>query len=370
VELDKLEAAIADLRRSLDNDTRHLNEIETLGLKFRRSVSAKAVLAGVVFDSCPRCAQMLPNRDASTCKVCGQPDQTITPDPSEEAVVDRDIKARATELKEMIARHNASLDAIFRQREQMTCEKMNVEQKRNEASVDYDSAYLSNFLSKERARASLLQEADSLSALVKLARAIESQREQITTIEARERTLRTQLKEARDAAESDAENLNRLRGFYLDCLVRAGVPGITQGDHVEIPTKDFFPYITGEEGDEEQTTNFATISSGGKKNLFKSCFAVAMHRVAASLKAPLPELLIIDSAMKNISERENREQFEGFYRMLYELKLAELASTQMILIDKEYSPPPADLEVPVKSRQMRPKDPDFPPLIPYYQGGK
>jgi hypothetical protein len=370
VELDKLEAAIADLRQSLDNDTRHLNEIETLGLKFRRSVSAKAVLAGVVFDSCPRCAQMLPNRDASTCKVCGQPDQTITPDPSEEAVVDRDIKARATELKEMIARHNASLDAIYRQREQLTREKMNVEQKRNEASVDYDSAYLSNFLSKERERASLLQEADSLSSLVKLARAIESQREQITTIEARERTLRNQLKEARDAAESDAENLNRLRGFYLDCLVRAGVPGITQGDHVEIPTKDFFPYITGDEGDQEQITNFATISSGGKKNLFKSCFAVAMHRVAASLKAPLPELLIIDSAMKNISERENREQFEGFYRMLYELKLAELASTQMILIDKEYSSPPADLGLPVKSRQMRPKDSDCPPLIPYYQGGK
>lgn len=370
VELDKTEAAIADLRRSVDNDTRHLNEIETLGLKFRRSVSAKAVLAGVVFDSCPRCAQSLPNRDASSCKVCGQPDQTITPDPSEEAVVDRDIKARATELKEIIARHNASLDALYRQREQLTREKMNVEQQRNEASVDYDSAYLSNFLSKERERASLLQEADSLSSLVKLARAIENQREQITTIEAREKTLRTQLKEARDAAESDAENLNRLREFYLDCLIRAGVPGITQDDHVEIPTKDFFPYITGEEGDEEQITSFATISSGGKKNLFKSCFAVAMHRVAASLKAPLPELLIVDSAMKNISERENREQFEGFYRMLYELKLGELSSTQMILIDKEYSQPPADLKLPVKSRQMRPKDPEFPPLIPYYQGGK
>ena len=74
--------------------------------------------------------------------------------------------------------------------------------------------------------------------------------------------------------------------------------------------------------------------------------------------------------MKNISERENREQFEGFYRMLYELKLSELASTQMIFIDKEYSPPPEDLGIAVMSRQMRPQDPSCPPLIPYYQGGK
>jgi hypothetical protein len=50
--------------------------------------------------------------------------------------------------------------------------------------------------------------------------------------------------------------------------------------------------------------------------------------------------------------------------------VAELASMQMILIDKEYSPPSLDLELPVKSRKMRPKDPNCPLLIPYYPGGK
>jgi hypothetical protein len=150
--------------------------------------------------------------------------------------------------------------------------------------------------------------------------------------------------------------------------VRSGVPGIREDDRVEISTKDFFPQIRGAVNGEEQITSFATISSGGKKNLFKCCFAIAMHRVAASLKAPLPELLVIDSAMKNISERENRAQFEGFYNMLYELKAGELTSTQMILIDKEYSPPPPGLGFNVLARQMRPADPAFPPLIPYYQG--
>ncbi len=77
--------------------------------------------------------------------------------------------------------------------------------------------------------------------------------------------------------------------------------------------------------------------------------------------------------MKNIGERENRAQFEGFHRMLYELKTSELSATQFVLIDKEYSAPPADIAVSVSSRQMRPNDRPPPgpvraPLIPYYEG--
>ena len=69
--------------------------------------------------------------------------------------------------------------------------------------------------------------------------------------------------------------------------------------------------------------------------------------------------------MKNISERENRRQFEGFYRMLYELKQSELASTQIILIDKEYFlAPPDELELTVNDRHMKLSDPEHPPLIP------
>ncbi len=50
-------------------------------------------------------------------------------------------------------------------------------------------------------------------------------------------------------------------------------------------------------------------------------------------------MLIIDSPMKNISERENREQFKGFDNLIYQLKADELKNTQFILIDKEYMPP-------------------------------
>ena len=72
--------------------------------------------------------------------------------------------------------------------------------------------------------------------------------------------------------------------------------------------------------------------------------------------------------MKNISERENRDQFEGFYRLLYELKEDEFRATQLVLIDKELSAPKAEHPFTLVERQMRPGDKANPPLIPYYEG--
>lgn len=93
-----------------------------------------------------------------------------------------------------------------------------------------------------------------------------------------------------------------------------------------------------------------------------------MHRIAARLEAPLPELLIIDSPMKNISERENSAQFEGFYRLVYGLKAGELAKTQIILIDKEFLPPDPALGLDIGSRHMQPDSTEHEPLIRYYRG--
>ena len=77
---------------------------------------------------------------------------------------------------------------------------------------------------------------------------------------------------------------------------------------------------------------------------------------------------MIDSPMKNISERENRDAFKSFYEMIYELKSDELADTQLVLIDKEFSGPRNESDFSVFERHMRPNDPDNPPLIPYYVG--
>ena len=369
-----LDEAISDLLHARDRDTRHLHEIETLSLKFRRSHSAREVLSGVVFHTCPRCTQPLPHRSDDNCYVCGQMEPDDADDSADDALVQRDIKSRTEELREIIRRHDASLIKLRRDRETQELEKRRVERERNETSQRFDSAYLSSMLTKERERSALLQQGDSLEEMIRFPQMLEAQRQKVNDIQAQEIGLRARLKEAREAAEKDATNINTLKDLFLDCLVRSEVPGITANDTVEISTSSFLPELHSPGVADTTVASFSTLSSGGKKTLFKCCFAVAMHRLAVQVGAPLPEMLIIDSPMKNISERENREQFKGFYNLIYQLKADELKNTQFILIDKEYTPPQRELKLRVSNRHMKPNDPSKPndgqnpPLIPYYYG--
>jgi hypothetical protein len=180
--------------------------------------------------------------------------------------------------------------------------------------------------------------------------------------------VRRELRDVRSAAEQDLSNLTRLKGLFLDCLLRAEIPGFMEDDIVNMDPPWFLPEVVGTGSGDMATTAFSTLGSGGKKNLFKCCFALAVHRLAAELGTLLPTVLVIDSPMKNISERENREQFEGFHQLLYELKEVELSDTQMILIDKEYCPPPDKVAFTVTSRHMRVDNDSEPPLIRYYRG--
>ena len=369
-ELGRIDDAIGNLVAVRDRDRRYLNEIETLSLKLRRSLSAREILSGVEFEACPRCTQKLPTREPGRCPVCGQDERLAEIESGEADYINKDVQARAKELAEIIGRHEQELERLRRDRQFTDANKTRIESERNRASSRYDSAYLSVALAKERERASLLQEATNLNALVRLPRMLSKQYDRLSELQGKEQALRLQLKAARDSAESDDTNLEKLKRYFLDCLVRAKVPGITARDRVELSTTTFLPEVYGPKSEDTSVTSFATISSGGKKTLFKCCFAIAVHRLAAATEvaSPLPQFLLIDSPMKNISERENRANFESFYRMVYDLKATELAKTQIILIDKEYFPPPKNVRFRVESRHMRPMDEANPPLIPYYRG--
>lgn len=71
--------------------------------------------------------------------------------------------------------------------------------------------------------------------------------------------------------------------------------------------------------------------------------------------------------MKNISERENRAQFEGFHAMLYELADGELTEVQFIMIDKELCGPAPERKMKLRARHMTLDKETEPPLIEYYR---
>jgi hypothetical protein len=363
-----LEENASERRVMRDRHLRHRNEIEMLSLKFKRSALAREILGDVRFTGCPRCAQQLPQHPKSCCEVCGQADLAELADPGEVAALEVDIVSRQSELSEAIEAIDTSLSEIGVQQKVQLQAKQGIEAELNRVMAEKDTAFLSMALLKERERAALEAELKSIKWLLRLPQMLQEQREALALIVALEQSAREALKEARTNAESDRSSLNTLAEYFLECLILSGVPGVKRNDRVVLEPPAFYPAIYSNDPSDLTASTFTSVSSGGKKTLFKCCFAVALHRIASELLAPLPEFLILDSPMKNISERENRAQFEGFYRMLYKLKSGELAQTQMVLIDKEFLAPEPDLAIDVLSRHMQPDSAVHQPLIRYYRG--
>jgi uncharacterized Zn finger protein (UPF0148 family) len=365
----ELHQSIDDLREISAKDKTHKNELLSLSTRFRRSQSAKAVLAGVEFKDCPRCGQLLPTRvSTAMCPVCGQPHANAQTSAIDEQAAEQDLDARVHELTDLISRHEAQLEKLNGKLSELSDEKAIVDADLTRASVDYDSRYLATALEAEKRHSALQQQLMDLKRLEVLAKKIASLEQRVHALAGEEQSVRSELKEARVRAERDTENLTRLKQLFLDCLLQAKIPGFLPDDVVEMKSPNFLPEIMPARSGDLAVTSFANLGSGGKKTLFKCCFAVAVHRLAVEVGSLLPTFLIIDSPMKNISERENREQFEGFHRMLYDLSQSELQDIQFILIDKELSPPPPKFEKEFTSRHMKPDDKIDPPLIRYYRG--
>lgn len=283
------------------------------------------------------------------------------------SATDRDLANRGAELREMIDSRKEQTRLLRAREDRLRAEKADVDATYSTQMRRYDSAYLSQALEIERRRAKLTEEIKFLDRLGVLPAHVVSLRRRVEGLREQEAAIRAQLGEARKAAEDDLSNVELLRKLFLACLLRARIAGFSEDDVVSLKSPGFFPQVIGVTTGETAVTSFDTLGSGGKKTLFKCCFAVAVHRLARKLSAPLPTLLIIDTPMKNISERENRRQFEGFHEMLYELADSELQGTQVILIDKEYCPPEEQHAFSMAVRHMTVDKDEAPPLIPYYR---
>ena len=366
-EIQNLLDMAAAVKEQLDSTERHINELKMLSVRFNRTKSARALLAAVDFSDCPRCTQQLPHRPSHECPVCGQEEVDDVHEHISNEVVEADLKMRLMELTETHTEFKKQQRLIERKTAAIKEEKSAVDRELSQRMADYDSAFLSQALRFERRMASLEQKAKGLQEYRAFPEKLADLEKKAQEYEATAIALKTKLTAARAAAFGDRENLHLLEGLFLNCLVRSSFPGVTTTDTVEIDPRTFEPIVMPSEGQDFAITSFSNMSSGGMKTVFKACYALALHRLAARRGSPLPKLLILDSSMKNVSERENKEVFQSFYGMVYELAADELANTQLILIDKEYYKPPPGLALDVRNRQMRPGSAEYPPLIPYYR---
>jgi hypothetical protein len=367
-ELADIAVSQRDITNAIASDRAHRNSLLGLSLRQRRAQSAKEALSGLEFANCPQCYQALPSHPVENCPVCGQLHRATTTSPIDDAALEADVHARVDELDAKVQLQEAALRRLATEERELREEKSIRDEELARATADYDSIYLSQVIEKEKRIARLGQRIVNLrQRLVMAKRAIEI-KEKAAALFGREGAIRSQIEEARNAAERDTSKIDRLKELFLDCLLRARMPGFYADDVVEMKTPWFLPQVIGINSGDLAITSYETLGSGGKKTLFKCCFALAVHRLAREQKATLPTLLILDSPMKNISERENRDQFVGFNHMLYELAENELAGTQFIVIDKEYEPPEADVSLTFFERYMNPDDDENPPLLRGYRG--
>lgn len=368
--LGAMEDALVELDNQIGDIERHLNELQMLGVRFQRTASARTLLAGVNFKSCPRCTQPLPVRALENCAVCGQPEHAVNADGALAAdVVNQDLRSRQSELKETLQRMKASRRSLNAQLEDTRSEKASVDSGLAARLNEYDSAFLSRALESERTVVALEQKLNNLLNYRRLPDVLQEQRSRADRLILQEADVRGQLDSVRKAAFSDRKNIQTFGTIFLDCLVRCQFPDVRSTYHVEIDPASFYPVIPLGSSEALVELSFDNAGSGGMMALFRACYAIALHRLCARIGGNrLPSVLVIDTATKNVSSVENPEVINAFYRLVYELAEGELRGIQFIIIDNEFNPVPQDLGLTINVRHMVKGDPANPPLVPYLSG--
>lgn len=173
----------------------------------------------------------------------------------------------------------------------------------------------------------------------------------------KEQLLKTQLVQQQDGVLE--QNLHLLEELFRDTLIGIRFPYLSEKDVLTIDKDSFIPKIYRVE---TKTTETYSTLSGGSRSIFKICYAISIYRLVRETGRSLllPSFLIIDTAMKNISERIDKRLYDSFYKYIYKMfsKGGKLDGIQLIIVDKEM--PPIFLENNVASRMFTGEN----PLIP------
>ena len=367
------EQTLADLHLRLDEFHALKSELITARQKLSRSQAASTVLSGVRFESCPQCGTHLPldppskDQDALNCNLCGQ-----APPKADEArathlqVAKRDLNNRLQEIEDTLGRSQRSVRKQEQTVETVRRQKNELDRQLQDELRRYDSAFLAQAREVDRRTATLVERLNGLQRFRKIPETIERLEQEAGQLLAEQDRLRRSIREEQDSLISADTLVKELEETYLDVLLTVGVPGVGDGDRVRMNRKSWIPDIL-EGGEEDQSWNFLSAGSNGKKTLLNVCYALAVHQVAASHDRPLPSLLMIDHPTKCISPDVNRAVIKALYRYIYDLVQGPLKDTQVILIDNDFFAPEGQ-DIQLFEQYMTPTEDEHPPLISYYRG--
>lgn len=356
---------LEDLEFQISNQNKLRSEFITANLKIDRTSIAREVFKNVNFVTCPECGQGLEKSISDACMLCKKPpmeDENEGIVQANPALIERikEIEYSINELYLEQKRLSFLIESKLKERNEIDDQIVELQKNKDSKYV----AVVSTLLERKGILEGKLQYFNDM---LIIPRKIEMLEKKVVEISININKIKKQLDEEKGIVEKKQSLLKELEEIFADTLKQVSFPGFNEKDNLKIPIETYLPEISSKEKTDQTVTGFYNLGSGGKKTIFKSCFALALHRLASKEKLSLPSFLIIDTPMKNISERENEDVFNGFYQFLYKLSSTELKDRQIIMIDKEYYKDESD-EVDILVRHMTPDDPENPPLIEYYRG--
>lgn len=354
-----------DISFQIINQNRLKSEYITASMKIDRTSAARGVFRNLHFDTCPQCGQHLGDvKETDICSLCHRP-------PDSEPV--ENLKTMGPDLIERVKEIDSSVEQLTQEKRilehhlyEKQKKKLALDDRLASLQRDYDSKYLSQTKELMKNKSALEGKLHYLRQLLPIPQKVDEFQKESDKLTIKIERLKDELNNAKKKALEKQSLLKDLEKTFMDTLKQVNFPGIRDDHKVEISSKNYIPIISSKKPDDPTTTHFANLGSGGKKTIFKSCYALAIHRLAAKMGTLLPTFLIIDTPMKNISERENVDIFNGFYNFVFQLAEGELKGRQIIIIDKEYCEGKTTLTL--VQRHMTPDDPNYPPLIQYYRG--
>lgn len=357
---------LEDVEFQISNQNRLKSEFITANMKLDRTTLAREVFKNVRFNTCPQCGQHVDVKSLEICSLC----KTHSKDeiPEDVKLMGPELMERVKEIESSISQLNSELKRLQLVLKTNENEKNDIDNKLAELEKEYDSKYLTSASQLLQRKGSVEGTIQYLKHILPMPQKVEFLEKEAGDISVNIERLKHELGREKEEAKKSQTVLAELEKMFADTLKQVSFPSIKDDNVFVVSADTFVPIIYPKDKNDPTYATFNNLGSGGKKTIFKSCFALALHRLASKKGFNLPTFLIIDTPMKNISERENEEVFRSFYQFIYKLARTELKDRQIIIVDKEYYESKEKEKPKITVRHMMPNDPHNPPLIAYYRG--
>ena len=341
-------------------------ELMTAKIKATRASEAGTVLSGVEFSCCPRCGSDISDRQDSEmeCRLCGSDTNNTERSPHTDFEALRvELNERLDQLADSISRRKQSIQRTERELGIARERKEALDRQLQEELRQYDSAYIETVREFERNIATYQERIRFLNQLAEMPLQIDHLHEEIDSTISQIALLEEKILKERERLGHADIVVNDIASSFKEVMLNVGLPGVEDDDEVVLDPKNWKPLIV--HGD--QVWGFFDTGSGGKKTLFNVCFAIALQEVARRRGLPLPNLLIVDSPTKNISEHMNPELVSALYDEIFEFSERRIGDgIQLLLIDSDIVEP-RDKGFDFVARRMEGTD-EFPSLFSNYNG--